>query len=121
MPVYLPILIAVALHASPVADNVPNLDVARECQAEVGSQPGLKSCLDSENQLRQQLEKEWQSFDTTDRRQCGREAAMGGASSYAEFLTCLEMARDVRHAQNAPDKSMQNQSAQNQGTRKTGK
>ena len=91
-----PIVIVAALHASPIADKVPNLDVARECQAEVDSQPGQKGCIDDENRMRQQLEKEWQSFDADDRRRCGQEAAMGGASSYAEFLTCLEMARDTR-------------------------
>lgn len=108
---YLPIVIAVALHASPVADNIPKLDVTRECQAEVGDQAGVKSCVDGENRLRQQLAKEWQSFDAADRRQCGQEAAMGGASSYAEFLTCLEMAQDTRTAQDAQNQRAQNQPA----------
>lgn len=99
MPMYLPIVIAVALHASSVANDVPKLDVVRECQAEVDNQPGVKNCIDEENRMRQQLTKEWQTFNAGDRRQCGQEAAMGGASSYAEFLTCLEMARDTRAAQ----------------------
>jgi len=105
MPMYLPILIAVALHGSPVADTVPRLDVARECRAEVDDEPGRKSCIDEDNRMRQQLEKEWQSFDAADRRQCGKEAEMGGASSYAEFLTCLEMARDTRDGQNAENRA----------------
>lgn len=116
MPMYLPILIAVAMHGSPVSDQVPKLDVARECRAEVDSQSGVKSCIEDENRLRQQLEKEWQTFDAADRRQCGEEAAMGGASSYAEFLTCLEMARDTRKAQSA-----MNQDTKNQGARKARK
>jgi hypothetical protein len=111
-----PIVIAAALHASPIADNVPNLNVARECQAEVDNQQSQKSCIDDENRMRQQLEKEWQSFDAVDRRQCGQEAAMGGASSYAEFLTCLEMAQDTRNNQNA-----QNQATQTQGSAKARK
>jgi hypothetical protein len=101
MPIHLPIVIAVALHASPVAGNIPNLDVARECRAEVSNEAAVKSCIDEENRWRQELEKEWLSFNAGDRRQCGQEAAMGGATSYAEFLTCLEMARDTRRDQNA--------------------
>jgi len=111
MPVYLPIVIAVAMHGSPAAENIPRLDVARECRAEVGDQSGVKACIDDENRLRQQLEQEWQTFDASDRRQCGKEAAMGGASSYAEFLTCLEMVRDTRQAQNAANQDTQNQGA----------
>ena len=112
MPMYLPIVIAaVALHTSPVGDNVPKLDIARECQNEVG-QAGLKSCMDDENRMREQLKKEWQSFDAADRARCGQEAGIGGATSYAEFLTCLEMARDTRNAQN---QDTQNQGMQNKG------
>lgn len=99
MPIFIPIVIAVALHTSTVADTVPRLDVVRECQAEVGDEPGRKNCIDEENRTRQELKKEWSTFNAADRRVCGQEAAMGGASSYAEFLTCLEMARDTRAAQ----------------------
>jgi hypothetical protein len=115
MPMYLPIVLAVvalhgpASHALPVADTMPKLDVARECQAEVDNEAGQKNCMDEENRTREQLEKEWQNFDVADRRQCAKEAEMGGASSYAEFLTCLEMARDTRNSQDGmnPDKQAQ--------------
>jgi hypothetical protein len=105
MAIHLPIVLAVALQTLPVADNIPHLDVARECQAEVGNPTSIKSCIDEENRWRQELEKEWLSFDATDRRQCGQEAAMGGATSYAEFLTCLEMARDTRRDENAQNQA----------------
>ncbi len=119
MPIYLPIVIAVAMHVSPVADNaVPKLDVARECQAEVYDQQAQKACIDEEDQTRQELAKEWSSFDAADRRQCGQEAEMGGASSYAEFLTCLEMARDTRKSQNAMNQDTQTQGTQTQGRHK---
>jgi hypothetical protein len=95
-------VIAVALNASPVAENIPQLDVAHECRAEVSNAEAVKSCIEEENRWRQQLEQEWSTFNATDRRQCGQEAAMGGATSYAEFLTCLEMARDTRNVQEAP-------------------
>jgi len=114
MPMFLPVVMAVALQGLPVADTVPRLDVARECRAEVDDQPGRKNCIDEENRTRQQLEKEWQSFNAADRRQCGQEAAMGGASSYAEFLTCLEMARDTRSNQSAQNDDAQNHATQGQ-------
>jgi hypothetical protein len=101
MPIFLPMVIAVALNASPVAENIPQLDVAHECRAEVSDQQAVKGCIEEENRWREQLEKEWSTFNADDRRQCGKEAAMGGASSYAEFLTCLEMARDTRNTDEA--------------------
>ena len=104
MAIHLPIVLAVALQASPVADNVPRLDVARECQSEVNDQKAIKSCIDEENRWREELEKEWSTFNADDRRQCGQEAAMGGATSYAEFLTCLEMARDTRKNEDAENR-----------------
>ena len=115
MPMYLPIVLAVAMHVSPAADTVPKLDVARECRAEVYDQQAQKACVDEENQTRQELAKEWSSFDAADRRLCGQEAEMGGASSYAEFLTCLEMARDTRKSQNAMNQDTQTQGGQTQG------
>src|SRR5215469_2928669 len=113
---HLPIVIAAALPVSPVADNVPKFDVTRECQAEADDQAGRQHCTDDENQAQEQIKQEWPTFNAADRRQCEHETGMGGAGSYVEFLTCLEMARDTRNTQDA-----QNQSTQNQGTKKARK
>ena len=99
MLMHLPIVIAGALPVSPVADTVPKLDVARECRAEVFDQTAQKHCIEDDDQARQQLKKEWSTFNASERRLCEKEARMGGASSYAEFLTCLEMSRDTRTGQ----------------------
>jgi len=116
MLMHLPIVIAAALPVSPVADNVLRLDVARECRTETEDQAGRQHCTEEENQALQQIKKEWQTFNAADRRFCEKQATMGGAGSYVEFVTCLEMARDTRNNQNAP-----NQDTQHQGSRRARK
>ncbi len=90
----------------PVSDGVPTLNVDQVCQG-IAQQGGVsfhdtdiaeekKNCLDSENAIREELVKQWQSFAPADKTHCTNESKMGGESSYTELLTCLEMARDVR-------------------------
>jgi hypothetical protein len=90
----------------PVADSVPTLNVEQVCQG-IAQQGGVtfhdpaiaqekKDCLDSEQEIRDELVKKWSSFSAADKIACTNEARMGGDSSYTELLTCLEMARDVR-------------------------
>jgi len=90
----------------PVADGVPVLNVEQVCEG-IAKQGGVtfrdpavaqekKNCLDSEQAIREELVKQWSSFDPADKISCVNESKMGGESSYTELLTCLEMARDVR-------------------------
>ena len=91
---------------TPVADNVPVLNVEPVCQG-IAQQGGSslhdpevakqkQDCLQSEKQVREDLVKQWPSFSAADKNACIQEATMGGDSSYTELLTCLEMARDAR-------------------------
>jgi hypothetical protein len=95
-----------ALLVTPVVDRVPTLDVDPVCTG-IAQQGGVtfhdsaigqekKDCLDSEHAIREELVKQWSSFNGSDKTHCTNEATMGGESSYTELLTCLEMARDVR-------------------------
>jgi len=90
----------------PVVDSVPRLNVEQVCEG-IAQQGGVtfrdpavaqekKNCLDSEQQIRDELVKQWPSFPAADKTHCVNESTMGGDSSYTELLTCLEMARDVR-------------------------
>jgi hypothetical protein len=92
----------------PVAagSGVPNLNVEQVCDG-IAQQGGVtfrdpaiaqekKNCIESEQQIRDELVKEWSNFSANDRTHCVNESVMGGESSYTELLTCLEMARDVR-------------------------
>ena len=103
----LPAVLALGAHlAIPVVDSVPTLNVEQVCQG-IAQQGGVtfhdpqigqekKDCLDSEQAIRDELVKQWQSFNASDKVACTNESRMGGESSYTELLTCLEMARDVR-------------------------
>src|SRR5271165_10827 len=90
----------------PVVDSVPVLNVDQVCQG-IAQQGGVtfhdsavadekKNCLDSEQGIREELQKQWSGFAPADKIACTNESRMGGESSYTELLTCLEMARDVR-------------------------
>jgi hypothetical protein len=89
-----------------VADSVPNLNVEQVCEG-IAQQGGVtfhdpavaqekKNCMDGEKTTREELAKQWSSFNGADKISCVNESRMGGESSYTELLTCLEMARDVR-------------------------
>jgi hypothetical protein len=103
----LPALLALGAQlAVPVADSVPTLNVDQVCTG-IAQQGGVtfhdpqiahekKDCLDGEQAIRDELVKQWSSFNGSDKIACTNESKMGGESSYTELLTCLEMARDVR-------------------------
>ena len=55
----------------------------------------LKRCADDETLARAQLRTEWTQFSSAAKTQCLQEVSIDGAPSYVEFLTCLEMERDV--------------------------
>jgi hypothetical protein len=81
------------------AADVPRLDVASACRAAAGADPGIgydaDRCLKSENAARDQLKAQWTNFPAADRSLCTQTATMGGAESYVELITCLELKRDV--------------------------
>ena len=73
----------------PVAagDGVPNLNVEQVCEG-IAQQGGVtfrdpaiaqekKNCLDSEQQIREELVKQWSNFSASDRTHCVNESATG--------------------------------------------
>lgn len=86
-----------------VADTVPTLDVTPSCRgaAKAGyissAEDRLRSCIDSEQRTRAQLEKQWAEFPPADRVDCF-DAIKGFQPTYSELATCLEMKRDLRRA-----------------------
>ena len=86
------------------SDEIPTLDVNPVCRG-IAQQGGLEAglqqtsfqqCVQSEQDVREQLKKEWSTFTTADKSHCVTLAKTGGESSYTELITCMEMARDVR-------------------------
>ena len=86
------------------SDNIPTLDVNPVCRGiamqgelEAGlQQTSFQQCVQSEQETREQIKKEWSTFTTADKTHCVSLAKTGGESSYTELITCMEMARDVR-------------------------
>ena len=107
MPRQLVIAIAIGstlgvwLCQSAAADSVPSWDVTVSCRgaAEVGrmqdSKVNLKRCLDSEQQTREELSKNWSTFPASDRVKCVK--AQTFSQTYSELATCLEMQRDLKN------------------------
>jgi hypothetical protein len=89
-----------ALQLVVAADGVPNLNVTPSCKgaAEAGyiatTEDRLKSCIDSEQRTREQLDKNWSSFPVSDRVWCVS-SIKGFEPTYSELATCLEMKRDL--------------------------
>jgi hypothetical protein len=105
MLIHLPIVILATLHPIAVADAPPKYDIARECRSEGGPADAQQKCAADEAQARDQLLKEWPQFSASARVQCDGESNMDGTASYVEFLTCLEMERDVAAERQAAARS----------------
>jgi hypothetical protein len=101
------------------SDDIPTLDVNPVCRGiasqgelEVGlQQTSFQQCLQSEQSVRDEIKKEWSTFNSDDKMHCIALAKTGGESSYTELITCMEMARDVRklhsEAKNSPAPAQQ--------------
>ncbi len=86
-----------------VAD-VPKFDISRECRVDsteafdlnAGLNETVKRCVADEQQALTQLRTEWSQFRESDEVQCTEQANIGGAPSYVDLLTCLQLAKDAR-------------------------
>jgi len=84
--------------------EVPSIDIQKTCQAAAGAMVSLmggtnteqdvNACLDSEQKARDQIVKDGATYASADKKQCMRTDVY--LPSYVEWLTCLEMERDVR-------------------------
>src|SRR6201997_4014704 len=87
--------------------EVPTIDIKKTCQAAAGvmvslmggttTDQDINSCLDSEQKARDQIIKDLATYSSADKVQCMRTDVY--LPSYVEWLTCLEMDRDVRKMQ----------------------
>ena len=90
------------------AGSVPIIDARKGClasQEAVGSifgpnnASGVDSCLKQEQEARQQIINNWTTYPVSDRQKCIDTTVYN--PSYVEWITCLEMYRDVRSLNNA--------------------
>jgi len=88
----------------PPANAVPMVDIQKTCRnaAEVTTrllggisvQNDFDVCLGSEQTAREQIVKDWGTYSSSDKTRCIRSTVY--LPSYVEWLTCLEMERDVK-------------------------
>jgi len=98
MPALLPIFLT-ASHIVLAADSVPKFDIERACRAAgVSGLPGRDStsCQRDEQDARSKLENNWSQYSAAHRNHCDGLVTAGGAASYVELLTCLEMAKQAK-------------------------
>jgi hypothetical protein len=85
---------------SDAADAAPKFDIATNCKAEVAGGSGigetLESCINDEQQARDQLAQQWARFSKADKTICIRETSVDGTPSYVELQTCLEISADAK-------------------------
>jgi len=83
-------------------DAVPTLNIEPSCRAaaqQAATPDSLSVCRNSEQKARDEMQRLWPQLNAADKAHCVQAATVGGTPTYTELLTCLEMARDVRHPQ----------------------
>jgi len=90
-----------------VADSLPSWNVTASCRGAASAgyieqtSERLKSCLESEQRTREQLNKDWSTFPAADRLKCVKSLTF--SPTYTELATCLEMNRDIRNSAKPPE------------------
>lgn len=83
-------------YAANAADALPKYDSAKNCKAQLNYVLGIgqteAACVSDEQQARQQLASDWNTFSPAEKASCIRETNIG-TPSYVELQTCLQMTR----------------------------
>ena len=108
------LLVATAASAASTGPP-PKLDIKATCQRAQPLSGGEKSayqgCLDDELQAQKELAMSWSSFKAGAQKDCVEETKIGGAPSYVELLTCLELDKQAQEAALENKKSLEVPSA----------
>jgi hypothetical protein len=101
---FIPVATASHILIAAAGGGIPTIDIANTCRVAAGAmvsliggtttENALSGCTSSEQAARESIVKGWSSFSAADRTQCVRPDVY--LPSYVEWLTCLEMERDVR-------------------------
>jgi hypothetical protein len=78
------------------ADDLPTYNLSPSCRGETTTQAGDRSCLSDEQRAHDTLLQQWSKFSAVDRANCLNVEEVGGAPSYVELLTCLQMAAPAK-------------------------
>ncbi|ANY77140.1 hypothetical protein BB934_01990 [Microvirga ossetica] len=81
--------------------GVPTLDVTSSCRAATNLHltdgQDYNTCMQDEQQARNQIRKGWSSYSPAIRARCTGEATTGGSPSYVDLFECMDMAKDAAH------------------------
>jgi hypothetical protein len=101
---YLPVAVGSHILIAAAGGGIPTVDIQNTCRIAAGAmvsliggtttENALSACLSSEQSARELIVQGWSSFSAADRTQCVRTNVY--LPSYVEWITCLEMERDVR-------------------------
>jgi hypothetical protein len=101
---FIPAAVGAHILVAAAGGGVPTINIQNTCRVAAGAmvsliggtttENALSGCLSSEQSARDQIVKGWSTFSAADRVQCVRPDVY--LPSYVEWLTCLEMERDVR-------------------------
>jgi hypothetical protein len=84
------------------AASPPKLDVQATCRRaqplSSGEKSAYQSCLNDELQAQKDLVKSWSTFKSGPQAVCLQETKIGGAPSYVELITCLELDKQAGEA-----------------------
>ena len=94
--------------------QLPTINIQNTCRAAAGvmvnlmggstTQNDVEICVETENKARQQMLKDWSTYQASDREGCIQ--ANVYLPSYTEWLTCFEMNKSVREARQQKGREM---------------
>jgi len=106
--------VVMVVFAETAQAQVPTIDIQKTCRAAASvmvnlmggstSQNDVEICLETENKARQQILKDWSTYQASDREGCIQ--ANVYLPSYTEWLTCFEMNKSVREARQQRGREM---------------
>lgn len=85
----------------PALKALPKLDIKATCrraQPLSGQQNAYQGCLNDETDAQRELSRTWFDFKAGPRSTCTQETKIGGAPSYVELLTCLQLDKQAVEA-----------------------
>jgi hypothetical protein len=81
------------------AQPVPSFNVDPSCSAtarEASSPDAMTICRDTEAKARAEVVQQWSEISAAEKAQCVPLARLGGAPTYTELLTCIELTREAK-------------------------
>ena len=108
------------------ANFPPKFNVAPGCKAAAAINQAMdlsvaqnyKSCMDDEEDARQQLVQNWSSFSSQNQARCVGQTQVNGMPSYAEVLACLQVTANSpllsTERKNLPDAKSENKGERQQ-------